>query len=464
MIDTALALKLRARDLAADSAAAARAYAALLQARARIHRSVGDPLGEAHALLRAWRACGDATPPAIQKRVRRIIEHTCYRDGALAPIRENQLLARFAQSREAAAIRREFGRYPIADRVRLRYPRRDDDPERQGDLIILKRHVPETGEKGVILIAYTEAARRFCALFDVPAVLSRYMLVLEPCWWGFQDSTFLLFLGSDADVVVQATWKGDWHFIRGLGANLIPIRRGFYDWTDPDLFQPRPAGVEPTYDLVMVSAWSPLKRHEELFAALRRLRGRVDRPLRVALVGYPLGWTRHHIDRLARRYGLQDWCTIFDGIPHPEVARIVAASRAYILLSRREGGNRALYEAIFANVPVIVYRYHRGVNTEVIDERVGVLFEDGTLDAAILRVLYGPQTFEPRAWALERTGMRNSTRLLNELLRSIAVQRGSPWTADIAVKRNAPNLRYGRPEASNEFANEYEVLATFLAD
>jgi glycosyltransferase involved in cell wall biosynthesis len=211
----------------------------------------------------------------------------------------------------------------------------------------------------------------------------------------------------------------------------------------------------------MVSAWGPVKRHEELFRTLAKLRAH-GRTLRVALIGYPSTWTREHIEGLLRKHGVEECCTIYEAIPHEEVARIVADSRAYVLLSRREGANRALYEALFCDTPAIVYSGHRGVNIDHITDEVGVLFEDGKLDDAVLRILDGPQTFRPRAWALANTGWENSTRTLNQALRGMAARQGEPWTRDIAPKKMAPNLRYAIPGLHREFAGEYERLGAYL--
>jgi glycosyltransferase involved in cell wall biosynthesis len=343
----------------------------------------------------------------------------------------------------------------------MRYPRPDDDPERQGDLIILKRHDPATGEKGVILVSFTESVQRFAALFDLDAIASRYVLVFEPSWWGYQDHTFMMYLSSDLDVVIESPSRSDFDFIDGLGSNLVASRVGAGDWIDPDVFRPEES-VRREYDLVMVSSWNPLKRHAELFQTLAGMRRGRGRSLRVALVGYPDGWTREDVERLARRHSVLDCITFFESIPHAEVARVVSRSRAYVLLSRREGANRALYEAIFCDTPVIVYRHHRGVNTDHVTGEVGVLFEDGRLEEAIAQLLDADSAPRPRAWGLEHTGFHNATRLLNESLRALAARRGSPWTTDIVEKKMAPALYYGRPGTYREFAEEYDRLATFL--
>jgi glycosyltransferase involved in cell wall biosynthesis len=392
--------------------------------------------------------------------VRRLIEEACF-DERLAPVASNQLLREFVRGANAEDIRAGFATFPPEDRVRMRQPRPNDDPERQGDLIVLKAYDEVSGEKGVLFLMYSQAIRTFPAQFDLPRLASRYVIVLEPSSWGYQDATFLLYLGSDLDVLVLAQYHPDFEFIDRLDSNLVPVRLGAGDWVDLEIFQPK-AGSERSYDLVMVSAWSGLKRHSLFFRTLRTLKTSYGRTLKAALVGYPLHWKRGKVEQLMRRYGVQDQCTIFEDVPHSEVARIVSDSKAYVLLSRREGANRGLYESMFCGTPVIVYRHHRGVNADHITEEVGRLADDTELAEVILSVVDQGYRFRPRQWALANTGWVNSTRLLNEALRAVAHRRGHPWTRDIVGKKNAPELRYAEQGVYKQFESEYERLQEFL--
>lgn len=451
------------KDLLNDSSLASHAYSGWLRLRARWHSVRGDTLSAAELLMRSWRAIGQPADGPGVSQARRLIARECFRGAHLRPISANGLLRAFQGGDEARAIRKRFASYSSDDQVRLRFPSEseEDDPERQGDLIILKAPDADTGEKGVILITYTEAIRRFAAMFDLDGVGSNYMLVHEPSWWGYSDLTFLLYLGSDLDVLVQSPWPTDYDFIQGLQTNLEPTRIGAGDWIDPRTFRPQRRGHR-TYDLVMVSAWSPVKRHRELFRMLAKLRREKNITLKTALIGYPGGWTRGDIERMMDRYGVADSCTIYESIPHARVAEIVADSRAYLLLSRREGANRALYEALFCDTPVIVYRGHRGVNLDHITHDIGVNFEDGKLDQAVLRILETPERFKPREWALAHTGWDNATTKIEGELREMAARRGFPWTRGIAAKMMAPNLRYAEPGRYLQFEADYRALAQHL--
>jgi glycosyltransferase involved in cell wall biosynthesis len=423
----------------------------------------GRDLSALDVLMRAWRHATklpfDASGRAA---VESVIRRACYSGDGLAPIAGNALIPAFLETDEARRIRRMFDSVPVAHRVRLRLPRVRDYAERQGNLMLLKRHNPATGEKGVILLKYSQAFLWFVTLFDIAALASRYTVVLEPCYVGYPDKRFLLLLGSDLDVLVFAPFPPDYEFIRQLDSNLVPVELGAGDWVDPDSFKPGPRSGR-TYDLAMVAFWGPLKRHKLLFRTLSDLERRGHRDIRVALVGYPSTWKRNHIERLMRRYGVQEQCEVFEGIPHKQVANILSDSRAALLLSRQEGTSKSFFEALFCDTPVIVTRDHRGgINQHTIPDDVVVLAGDDELDCAILSVMESPERFRAREWAASRTGWPLATRRLNEALEEMARQRGQPWTHPIVPKKNAPNLMYAEEGRYREFEEEYASLEPFL--
>lgn len=421
-----------------------------------------QPYEASRRMLHMWRHLG--TEGVGSNRVTRlmnVIRENCFRDGALLPAAENGLRLEFIGSPKARADRNVYGSFPAEHRVRLRFPN-DNDPERQGDLIVLKPYDAATGERGVLLVMYGEGMAAFAAVYDLAALASRYTLVLETSGWGYQDARFFLYLGSDLDVLVQSPRFEDFEFIQSLNSNLIPVRVGSGEWVDPATFRPRERENAATFDIVMVAAWDPLKRHELLFEAVAHLNRERSQPLRMALIGYPLGWTRSPVEDLLQRYGLAKDCTVFENIPHAEVARIVADSKVSLLLSRQEGSNRSVYESMFCGTPVIVYRQHRGINLDHVNERTGLLADDAKLAQSIGKIIDRPEAFDPRGWALRNIGFENATRGLNEALKQMAGRRGLPWTRDIAAKKNAPNLRYAEAGLYREFADEYERLSDFL--
>lgn len=445
-----------------DSPHVTAAYRAGSLARAGAYAVLGRRWKAISARFRAMRASSARVhSPEAMRAVREQLDWGC-RDarGSLLPIRENRWLATFLRTAEAATLRARFDGWPDHHRVRMREPN-DENPRRQGDLIILKRYDPATGEKGVIMLKYTLSLWRFPAMFDVAALAERYAFVLEPSSWGYEDPGFFLYAGSDMDVVVQSPWRRDYEFITQLESNIAAIRVGAGDWVDPRIFSSVKPARERTFDLVAVSAWSALKRHEDLFRAVAALHAQ-GRTLRIALIGYPVDWTQAKIRQLAARYGIEQSCTIFEAVPQSVVARVVGDSRLYVLMSRREGANRALYEALWCDTPVAVFDAHRGVNTDIVGGEVGTLYDADGLASAIARVLDDPDRYHARAWAERNTGYRNSTDTIDATLKKLAEARGLPWTSGLAAKINAPDMFYVDDADVERFADEYETLRPFL--
>jgi glycosyltransferase involved in cell wall biosynthesis len=446
-----------------ESRALQRLYASWADVRARAALRRGEPYEAVRRLCHVWRHLGtEGVGAGRLARVMQVVHENCYRENELLPAAENRLRLDFIRTGQAQELRKLYGAFPLEHRARLRFPRPDPDPERQGDLIVLKPHDPVTGERGVLMLMYSEAVLAMAAVYDLGALASSYMFVLEPSSWGYQDARFFLYLGADLDVLVQSPRGADFEFVEGLKTNLAAVRVGAGEWVDPETFRPREEGKDAAYDVVMIAAWDPLKRHEVFFRAAARLRRERGRSLRVALVGYKMGWTREPIERLLRQYGLADDCDIYEMIPHEEVARLVADSKVSLLLSRQEGASRAIYESMFCGTPVIVYRHQCGVNLDHVNERTGLLADDDELADAIGRVLDNPGDFDPRGWAIENVGYAHATRNVNAALREMARRRGLPWTKDIAAKKSAPNLRYAQRGVYKEFESEYERLQAYL--
>lgn len=307
------------------------------------------------------------------------------------------------------------------------------------DFIILKPSFRD--EKGVLLLEYSQKFDLFIALFDLNRIMKDYYVVLEPCWAGYCDPSILMFISSVNEVIVQCPEKSDLDFISGLKSNLIPISLGSSDWIDSELFAPRQEKASKEYDLVMVANWAKHKNHRQLFKALRHVR---HRPLSLLLIGVDWGGrTDKDIVSEMQEYNLSHVkLEIKKNIPAREVAECLEKSKVFLLLSEKEGSNRAIVEALFSDVPAILYEKFIGGARGKINEQTGVLSSFQDLHAKIDHMLENYRRFTPRSWALEHTGSRNATRRLNGLLRSIAESKGEKWDVDIVEKVNNPNFSY----------------------
>jgi glycosyltransferase involved in cell wall biosynthesis len=357
----------------------------------------------------------------------------------------------------ASAAREDFLRSPYAAALRSRFL-----PQAfplnitfRGNLLPLKAYNPNTGEKGVLILTYNYLFQAFHAIFHSTELSRFYWMVLEPSYYRFEDPGYSLF--PEWQVLLQAGNPVTTEAFQALGSPFHYIALTSSDWTDSDFFSPLP-DQQKIYDLIYVANWAKYKQHELLFDALAKIR----RPLRVALVGFRWERTRQQIESLISKYGLTGRFEIVENVPPAEVHRLLNQSRVNLLLSRLEAGNRALYEAMFANLPSVVYRHCEGLNCASINEQTGILADEHDLSDAILAALDRLDNFSPRAWALENTGYLRSTRIVNDRLREISLQQGEPWDTDIVAKVNRPEFKYKNPEDAARFAPILDHLRQFV--
>jgi len=322
------------------------------------------------------------------------------------------------------------------------------------DLIVLKSATDD--EKGVILLKYARTFSAVAALLDLPKLMRRYTFVLEPCWAGYCDPAILMYVARGNPVLVQCFTAEDYAFIEHIGAPLVPLHQGPADWVDADVFQPPPPGAK-RYDLVMVANWAQHKRHALLFEALAQIR---DRDVRVLLCGF--AWGERTADDIRREAASMSnprvSVEIREKVPQGELAGLVGSASVFLFLSRKEGDNKALVEAMFAGVPAIVYDATIGGARSRINPQTGVLASDAELAQKIRYMLEHHGEFTPRAWALEHTGAEVATAELDAALRVAVEGAGGRYTHGIVRKVNAPNLAYKNPAQRESFREDYEFV------
>ena len=371
---------------------------------------------------------------------------------------KNLVLYSYVQSKEAQHTKKVFQGFGTEYLLRMKYPKENDDPGRQGDLLILKPYI-NSKEKGVIFVQYDEGVKRFASIYDIDSLAKYYRFVIEPSTCGYQNPMFFLCLSLETEVIFETQYKNDFDYIQNVGFNFIPIRLGAGDWADPSLFNINNEVVKE-YDLVMIANWLKWKRHGLLFKALLKIRSHVQR---VALIGYPIeGRTLRDTKAECKKYGLLDHVDFFDKIPHKDVLEIIKKSKVGILLSKEEGANRGIYECFFSNVPVILTKRNRGVNRDHINRFTGVLADDLELQDVIVEMVKNFKNYNPRKWAFENSGYINSTNKLNQFLKELALEKGEEWTQDIFFKHNSPHARYAKYEEQEKADVVFNHLKQFL--
>ncbi len=314
--------------------------------------------------------------------------------------------------------------------------------------MVLKAPGPSS-EKGVLLVMFSELFTALTRQFSMEALLRDYRLVLEPSWSGYCSDEILQFTVFKDDVYILSPEAGDYEFIKRLRTNLKPLPYGPSDWVNPSLYdQGRGSIVEKKYDLVMNSHWGWSKRHHVLFSSLRKL----SRDIKVALIGVPWeGRTMDDIKDLAKYFGVEKQLTFYQRIPYLEVMKVTAESKMGILLSLKEGSNRALAECLFCDVPVILLKEHVGGVNKVINSKTGMHATSHELAEAIMHLRNNPGLYQPRKWALENISCLVTTEKLNAFLKESALDAGEPWTQDIVARASSPESRYFDPEDEVRF-------------
>ena len=291
------------------------------------------------------------------------------------------------------------------------------------------------GEKGVLFVMVSDMFRLLHAGMNLEKLLEDYTLVFEPSWSGYCHPELLEYTRWNHEVFVLAAEEHDFAFLKRLNSSLVPVDLGPCDWVDPRVAVPYLSNPKE-FDIVMNSNWGAWKRHYVLF----RMLGRAKQRYKVVLVGVNWsGRTRADVERLAGFYGVADQLTILEHIPYEQVMDVTCRSKVSILLSLKEGSNRAIAESIFCNLPVVVLANHvGGIRKNVVPE-TGLLAEERHLEAAIDQLLHAD--LNPREWGLENVSCFKSSEKLNLVLREHALRQGRPWTQDIAGRSNSPESK-----------------------
>jgi len=356
----------------------------------------------------------------------------------------NPVLGCFLRSSACAELRSRFGRMAFPENVTLK-----------GAMLPLKAANLSTGEKGVLVLTYGFAFQALHAIFDTERLKRHYWMVLEPANDRIEDPAYILF--SDCEAVIEAGNPKIRDGLRALDAGFQTVKLSSSDWVDSDVFHPI-GDCPKIYDLIYVANWSLNKRHSLLFSALAKL----CPTIKVALVGFHWERPRTSIEAEMKRYNVAQQCEIFENVSHRELNRLLNASRINLLLSRREGGNRALYEAMFAGIPSIVISSCEGIDPAAVNEQTGILAAENELEYVIDDTLNSAANFTPRIWAEANSGYINSTSTLNHKLQQLSLAQGCEWTNDIVPKINGPNISYKLRSDSENLRPALEHLASFL--
>jgi glycosyltransferase involved in cell wall biosynthesis len=313
-------------------------------------------------------------------------------------------------------------------------------------------------ERGVLYVDYSYVFPTLAGIFDLPAIADRYHLVLEPSWSGACTPEILHYGRLDRPVFVETIEPRDHRVLATIDTHLTPVPVAANYWVDYRAIEPLP-DTRRDIDVIMVAAWAGIKRHWRFFKTLAALRRRGHR-LRVALVGYRYDKTIDDIRAQAAYFGVGDQVELFERLSQTEVSALLARSKVHVLWSRRECANRAIIEAMLADVPVIVRSgLTFGFPYPYVNAQTGRFVDEAALGDAILEMLDRRASYSPREWVLAHMTCQHATAAVEECVRSAAVSAGEPWTSGLVVKTSTLDTqKYWDPADRDRFAADYQFL------
>jgi glycosyltransferase involved in cell wall biosynthesis len=324
------------------------------------------------------------------------------------------------------------------------------------DIIVLKPF--KNNEKGVILLKYAMTFEAFIYFFDISKLLNKYFFILEPCWAGYYCTNILMWIFPKHlnQIFIQCYTEEDFEIISKYSPYLRPVRLGPADWVDIEKFKPIKKKIKK-YDLIMVANWAKGKGHLVLFKALKKIK---DRRINVILIGYK--WAGRSKEDILKEAKIINNplinIDIEENLPHADVVDRLNNSKVFVFLSQKEGDNKALVEAIFTDVPVIVYDRTVGGAKFRVNDETGIFSSYDALDKNIIYMLDNYQKLNPRKWALKNSGSLNSTQILNDMIKKISKDNNEQYSSALVEKINSPNLAYKNEKFKELFCEDYRYI------
>jgi hypothetical protein len=206
---------------------------------------------------------------------------------------------------------------------------------------------------------------------------------------------------------------------------------------------------EKRFDLIFNATFDdmPRKRHAYMLKLLQH-------PLLSRTTALFIGrGDARNVDAFKRQIeaaGISSRVTVKDNLLRQDVPAHLAQCKIGVQISLHENGCRSIAEFLRSNLPCVISTSMAGVNRAIINTQTGIAAPDRGLARAISMALAQTGKFTPRDWFLTHSGSVNSSRMLNDQLKAIFLERGYLWREDIVplassgANRYADNLHYER--------------------
>lgn len=296
-------------------------------------------------------------------------------------------------------------------------------------------------EKGVLLLKFTETSTIYVQKMRCEELKVYFQIVLEPSWTGYCLPEFFRWsaLGG-GNTFIEALHPDDIRFVELLERNVQVIRRGSGNWVDERVFLPLD-GTEKKFDSIIVANYQMGKRLHRFLSAIRSLK-RIHGDYHAAIVCSTMGEGRAQFMNILAKWKLEPHVTVFEDVKQPKINELFNCSKVNVLLSLKEGTNRALIEGLFANTPGLAISESFEGSKEQLVAGAGLVVKDKKLESALIHFRDHWQDYNPREYAMQQLSAARSTEIVNEALRQDSLNEGFPWTQDIVQKINIPEARY----------------------
>lgn len=324
--------------------------------------------------------------------------------------------------------------------VKLQNSIKDNDNIHPFDKRLLILSPPLDDQKGVIIVKFSDYFKYVRKVFDTKKLSQHYVLIAEPSSIGLFDLDLLCLINENMTVIVETQEPVDQKFIECLNVNFSTTDIGANCWVDNRVFFPI-KNLNKKFDLIMVSIFSDVKRHYHLFESLKKCQDK----LKVALVGVPWPKSMEELANEARYYGVQDQITFFEGVSQKKINMLLNESKCFLLLSKKEGSNKAGIEALFSNIPAYYIKgYNYGHQYSFINSKTGGFIEINKLAQFLdnLDALIDNTIFSPYEWVLHNQNPVTSTDTIIKSLKKIETIRSIKINKELLIKINNPDLDY----------------------
>ena len=156
--------------------------------------------------------------------------------------------------------------------------------------------------------------------------------------------------------------------------------------------------------------------------------------------------------------GLSSRVTVKDNLLRQDVPGYLARGKIGVQISLHENGCRSIAEFLRSDLPCVISTAMAGVNPAIINAQTGIAAPDRDLARAISKALEEREKFTPREWFMAHSGSINSSRMLNDQLKAIFLERGYLWREDIVPLASSGANRYANNSHYERYRPQFKEL------